>query len=78
MDVVIRPIRIDTDGIPHLDAGTETIQRIAEASVAFNTVLRMEGNVGYLSIVRSASVTSTLAAATKQEVRFFDAIASCD
>ena len=78
VDVVIRPIRIDTDGIPHLDPGTETIQRITEASVAFNTVLRIEGNVGYLSIVRSASVTSTtLAAPTEQEARLFDAIGTC-
>jgi hypothetical protein len=56
--VTMHAIRIDNGGIPHLDPGGETINRIAEASRVFDTALKVESNVGYLSIARYSSVSS--------------------
>ena len=60
VSATIYPIKIDYNGIPSLDQGNETIRRIADASRAFNTILKIEGNIGQLSTARSTASSTAL------------------
>ena len=54
VNVTIYPVRIDDDGIPHLEekSNNEIISRIAKDSDKFNTSLKIHDNLGLLSIKR--------------------------
>jgi len=50
IDVTIFPIRIDEDGIPHLDEKGDIISRIVSVSKNFKTNVDIRNNIGFLSI----------------------------
>jgi poly-gamma-glutamate capsule biosynthesis protein CapA/YwtB (metallophosphatase superfamily) len=54
VNVTIYPVRIDDDGIPHLEekSNNEIISRIAKDSDNFNTSLKIHDNLGLLLIKR--------------------------
>jgi gamma-polyglutamate biosynthesis protein CapA len=54
VNVTIYPVRIDNDGIPHLEekSNNEIISRIAKDSDKFYTSLKIHDNLGLLSIKR--------------------------
>jgi hypothetical protein len=56
VNVTIYPVRIDYDGIPHLEekGNNEIITRIAKDSDKFYTSLKIHDNLGLLSIKRSS------------------------
>jgi capsule synthesis protein PGA_cap len=54
VNVTIYPVRIDNDGIPHLEekSNNEIISRVAKDSDKFNTSLKIHDNLGLLSVKR--------------------------
>jgi len=52
IDVTVFPVKIDNDGIPHLDNTDEIISRIASVSKDFNTIVEISNNSGHLSFSR--------------------------
>jgi poly-gamma-glutamate capsule biosynthesis protein CapA/YwtB (metallophosphatase superfamily) len=50
MDITIYPVRIDSGGVPHIEKNTnDIISRIAEGSKMFNTSIKIQNNLGYIS-----------------------------
>jgi poly-gamma-glutamate capsule biosynthesis protein CapA/YwtB (metallophosphatase superfamily) len=50
MNITIYPVRIDSDGVPHVEENTnDIVSRIAEDSKKFNTSIKVHNNLGYVS-----------------------------
>jgi poly-gamma-glutamate capsule biosynthesis protein CapA/YwtB (metallophosphatase superfamily) len=54
VNVIIYPVRIDDDGIPHLEelSNNDIISRIAKDSDAFSTSMIIHDNLGLLAVKR--------------------------